>query len=238
MREISEDSNLIGILNHGENGQETSERRVLIATHQTMVSEGLKRIISETLSGARFGQVSDSSELLQEIQNSRWDLAIVDVQLQGCNCVALVKELKKKCAGMNVMVFGACSNPRLVWELVAAGASGYLNRESSLEDLKRALQTVFSGGNYLDELMLDRCPMAPGNGTERLIRELLSLRERQVMVMIASGKSSKEIAWDLSLSVKTISTYRARVLKKTKMKSNADLIRYTIENKLEAVLDE
>jgi DNA-binding NarL/FixJ family response regulator len=148
----------------------------------------------------------------------------------------LIKRVQFSRPGLPVLIFSMHGDHRFAMRALKAGAAGYVTKESGPEELTKAVRRVLAGGRFVSATFAEKLALELDAGVEKAAHEMLSDREYQVMCMIAVGKAAKEIASELSLSIKTISTYRARILQKTKLKNNADLIRYAIENRLDGGL--
>lgn len=207
--------------------------KILIADHHAIVRRGLKQILAEEFEKVVIGEAVHSRELLEKVRRQRWNVVVLDTSLPGQSWMDLLKRLKGVRPEMPVLVFSTVPESRFVARVLRAGAAGFLSKESSTEELTRGVKKVMGGGRYVSPAFAQKLAFDLHSDTEKPPHETLSDREYQVMCLIAAGMSPKEIAGELSLSIKTISTYRARILEKTRMRSNAALIRYAIENRLD-----
>jgi two-component system, NarL family, invasion response regulator UvrY len=206
--------------------------RVLIADDHAIFRRGVKNILAETLEGATFAEASSAQEALDFAKKQDWELILLDVSMPGRSGLDIVHELKQLGPQAAVLVLGMQSEALFARQCLKAGAAGYLAKESLPEELTRAVRGVLSGGRYLSAGLAELLARDLEKETDRPPHEILSSREFQVMRMLASGKTLTEIARELALSVKTVSTYRARILLKTGMKNNSELIRYAFQHQL------
>ncbi|MEL6610973.1 MAG: response regulator transcription factor [Bacteroidota bacterium] len=206
--------------------------RVHIADDHAIVRRGLVDIINEAIDLSVSGEAADGNTLIALLRETGCDVVVLDLSMPGVSGLDLIKHLKGEYPKLPLLVLSAHPEDQYAVRVLRAGASGYLTKESALSDLVRAIRRVASGGRYvtpaLAETLLTHLDSEPGQA----LHEGLSDREYQVLCRIASGKQVSEIADELTLSVKTISTYRSRMLQKMGMKSNAELTRYAIKNGL------
>jgi len=207
-------------------------KRILIIDDHAIVRDGLKRIIESQGSGVVFGEASTGAEALQLARDRDWDLAVLDLSLGKQNGLEILKQLKQMRPRLPVLIFSMHAEEQYARRAFTAGASGYVTKDSSTAELAKAINSLLSGGRYITSSLAERIVFDLGRGSDRPPHETLSDREFEVMRLIASGKTIMEIGSLLALSDKTISTYRARLLEKMGMKTNAELTRYAIQNKL------
>ena len=205
--------------------------RILIVDDHAMVREGLKRILADEFEDASFGEAANATEALERLWKESWDLVLLDVSMHGRTGLDVLKEIRASASRMPVLVLSAHPEEQYAVRVLKAGAAGYLTKESAPQELCRAVRKVVSGGKYLTAGVAEQLA-AEVQSSGRPAHELLSKREYQVMLLIAAGKVPKEIGDELSLSVKTVGTYRTRVLEKLKLKNNAELMRYVLERGL------
>lgn len=206
--------------------------KVLIADDHAVVRQGLKQILAETTDMVVGGEAGNTQEVLDKVRRENWDVVVLDITMPGRGGLDIIKELKQERPRSSVLILSMHSEDQFAVRALKAGASGYLSKESAPELLVKAIRKVYSGGRYISASLAEKLAFNLGDDTEGPPHEKLSDREYQVMCMIASGKTVKDIGEELSLSVKTISTYRARILEKMKMKTNAELTHYAIRNQL------
>jgi two-component system invasion response regulator UvrY len=206
--------------------------RALIADDHAVVRQGLRQILLETSDMVVTGEASNGPEALERARSGGYDVIVLDITMPGRSGFEVLKELRLEDPALPVLVLSMHSEEQFAVRLLKAGASGYLNKESAPEELVKAIRKVVSGGRYVSPRLAEKLAFEIDSGSDKLLHETLSDREFQVMRMMASGQTVKEIAAELALSVKTISTYRARILDKMNLHTNAELIHYAIQNQL------
>ena len=207
-------------------------KRILIIDDHAVVRDGVKRIFDEQPGAVVFGEASTRLEALQLAREQDWDLAVLDLSLGSQSGLEVLKELKQIRPQLQVLILSMHAEEQYASRAFRAGASGYITKDSSRAELAKAVNQVAAGGRYITAALAERLVFDLGRGSDRPPHETLSDREFEVMRLIASGKTVTEIAGLLSLSDKTISTYRARLLEKMGMQTSAELTRYAIQNKL------
>jgi len=205
---------------------------VLIADDHPVVRQGIKQILAEDSEIGELGEAKNSHEVMEQIRKISWDVIILDITMPGRGGLDTLKEIKSEKPKLPVLILSIHPEDQYAVRALKAGAAGYLTKESAPDDLIKAIKKVNIGGKYISNTLAEKLALHLERDAQKQPHEGLSDREYQVLCMIASGKKVKDIAESLSLSVKTISTYRARILEKMKMKSNADLIHYAIQNRL------
>jgi two-component system, NarL family, invasion response regulator UvrY len=200
--------------------------RVLIADDHAVVREGLKRILAEELGVSIFGEASTSQEVIQRMGERDWDIVILDITMPGRSGLDALKELRQSHPRVPVLVLSMHPEDQFAIRVLKAGAAGYLTKERAPEELISAVRRVLAGGKYVSASLAERLAGEVARDTEKLPHEALSDREYQILRLIASGKTVSEIAQILVLSVKTISTYRVRILQKMNKRTNAELTTY------------
>lgn len=206
--------------------------RVLIADDHAVVRRGLMEILEEEFPAATFGEAADTPEALQQIRKHKWDVVVLDITMPGGSGLDVLRDSRSLHPNLPVLVLSMHPEEQYALRALKAGAAGYLTKETAPEELVAAIKTVLAGRKYVSASLAQDLAWRLEADSERPIHEALSDREHEVMLMIASGKTVSQVAEELSLSVKTVSTYRARILSKMGMKTNADLTRYAMENKL------
>ena len=206
--------------------------RFLIVDDHAILRSGLKALLADEFHGATFGEASDARQALEQLQKKAWDVALLDITLPGKNGLDLLKELKVACPKLPVLVLSAHPEDQFAVRVLKAGAEGYMTKESAPEELVKAVRKILAGGLYVSPALAEKLALRVGKDSTRTPHETLSDREYEVMCRIASGKTVTEIAGELSLSAKTISTYRARVLEKLGVKNSAEIVQYAIRNGL------
>lgn len=207
-------------------------KRVLIVDDHEVVRDGVKRILGEQSPAIRFGEAGAAPEALRLISEEEWDVAILDLSLGDRSGLELLKQMKLIRPSLPILVMSMHSEEQYARRAFKAGAAGYITKDSPRSELLKAIFKVIEGGRYISAKLAEKLIVDLERGTDRPPHETLSDREYEVLCLIASGKTVGEIAELLFLSDKTISTYRARILQKMGMKTNAELTYYAIQNKL------
>jgi two-component system invasion response regulator UvrY len=206
--------------------------KILVADDHAVVREGLKQILSETPDMVVAGEASSGQEVLNKVRKNNYDVVLLDISMPGRGGLDVLKQLKDEKPGLPVLILSIYPEEQYAVRALRAGASGYLTKESASDELIAAIRKISQGRKYVSASLAEKLAFDMEINAEKPTHEMLSDREYQVMCMIAKGKTIKEIAGELSLSVKTISTYRSRILDKMRMKNNAELTYYAIKNKL------
>jgi DNA-binding NarL/FixJ family response regulator len=206
--------------------------RIFIADDHAVVRRGLRQILADEFPDAGFGEAENSQAALERIAKGTWDVVILDLSMPGLNGIELLKELKALYPKLPVLILSIHPEDQFATRALRAGAAGYMNKETAPAELVKAVRKVIGGGRYVSAALAEKLAASLPQGAGGMPHELLSDREFQVLRMIASGKAVSEIASELYLSVKTVSTYRTRILEKMGLKSNAELTRYALQNKL------
>jgi two-component system invasion response regulator UvrY len=206
--------------------------KILIADDHAIIREGLKQILAETSDMVVAGEAADGREVLDQVRKDEYDLVLLDIAMPGRGGLDTLRQLKHEKPELPVLVLSMYPEEQYAIRAFKAGVSGYLTKESAPEELISAIRKVTQGGKYVSSSLAEKLAFNLETDTEKPLHEKLSDREYEVMIMIASGKTVKEIADKLSLSVKTISTNRVRALKKMGMKNNAEITYYAIKQGL------
>jgi DNA-binding NarL/FixJ family response regulator len=206
--------------------------KILIADDHPVVRQGLKQILSEEPDMGNLGEAQNSQEVLELVRKQDWDIVILDITMPGRGGLDVLKELKHERPKLPVLILSVHPEDQYAVRALRAHASGYMTKDSAPEELVKAIRKILGGGKYISSTLAERLAFDLESGTEKPLHETLSDREHQVMVMMTSGKTVSEIVEEMSLSVKTISTYRARILEKMRMKNNAELTHYAIKHGL------
>lgn len=191
----------------------------------------MKQILTDEFKRATFGEARNAQEALDLVWKQEWDVVVLDITMPGRSGLDALREIKKSKPRLPVLVLSMHPENQFAVRVLKAGAAGYMTKESAPEELVDAVKKVFAGGRYVSAA-LGETLAASLSTSHRAPQEKLSDREFQVLRLIASGKMATEIARELSLSVKTISTYRTRILEKMGMKNNAELMHYAIQHRL------
>ena len=202
--------------------------KVLIVDDHTIVRDGLKQILAETSDIAVAAEAQDGQEAIEKVRENGYDVVLLDVALPGADGLSVMRVLRQEKPSVAVLVLSAYSEEQYAVRFLKAGAAGYLTKESASNELILAIRKVAQGGKYVTQSLAERLAASLVSDADKPPHEALSDREYQVMRLIASGKTVGEIAEELRLSVKTVSTFRARILKKLQLSNNADIIRYAL----------
>jgi len=206
--------------------------RILIADDHTVVRKGLRQILAEEFTDAEIEDVPDAEELIKKLLRGKWDVVISDLSMPGKSGLEALQYIRQQYPGLPVLILSIHPEEQYAIRVLKAGAAGYLSKDTAPEELVNAVKRVLKGKKYITVTMAEKIADAFNRGSDKKPHELLSDREFDVFKMIAGGKAVSEIADLLSLSVTTVSTYRARIMAKMNMKSNANLTLYAIENNL------
>jgi DNA-binding NarL/FixJ family response regulator len=206
--------------------------KVIIVDDHSVVRKGLRQIIEETNDIVVADEASSGYELLERIREKNYDVVLLDISMPGKDGLDTLKEIKYFKPDIKVLMFTVYPEEQYAVRVLKAGAYGYINKESEPEEIIGAIRKVSQGRKYVSPELAELLAANIGSSSETAKHETLSDREFQVMCMIASGKTVREIAEELALSINTISTYRIRILEKMNMKSNAELTHYAIKNNL------
>jgi len=205
--------------------------KVLVADDHPVVREGLKRVIEKDSGMFVAAEASTSQEVLDQVEGNPLDVVLLDINMPGRGGLEVLQQIKAYHPSLPVLVISMYSEDQYATRVLRAGAAGYLTKESAPSQLVKAIRKVVRGGKYVSPTLAEKLAIDLGTGA-KLPHETLSDREYQVLCMIASAKSVSEIADELSLSVKTISTYRTRILEKMDLGNNVELARYALKHGL------
>ncbi|HXJ57657.1 MAG TPA: response regulator transcription factor [Verrucomicrobiae bacterium] len=206
--------------------------RILITDDHAVVRQGLKLILADHFRKPVFGEAHNAQEALNRIWQEKWDVVILDITMPGRNGLEVLKEIKRSRPKLPVLVLSMHPEDQFGVRMLKTGAAGYLTKESAGAELVGAIHKVVTGGRYISQSLAERMASYLDMDVHKAPHERLSNREFLILRMIASGKSVGQIAKELSLSVSTVSTYRARILEKMDMKNNAELTHYAVQEGL------
>lgn len=204
--------------------------KIIIADDHPVVRKGLKQILSEETDVELVKEARNDSEVLNLLHAHDWDAIVLDITMPGRGGLELLTELKRLRPKLPVLVLTVHPEDQYAVRALKEGASGYMNKESAPEELVQAIRKIIRGGKYVSAALAEK--LASMIGAEAQPHDNLSIREYQVMLLIASGKTISAIAEEMSLSIKTISTYRTRILEKMGMTNNVELARYAMQHNL------
>ena len=205
---------------------------ILIADDHAVVRHGLRQLLAEIPGITHIGEAQNAKEVLDKAQAQPWDLIMLDLTLPDKNGIEVLKELKREFPRTPVLVLSMLPEDQYGVSVLKAGAAGYLPKETAPEELVTAVRKVLRGGKYISPNLAEHLAFDLGPGIEKPLHETLSDREYQVMRILTSGKTNREVANLLSISAKTVSTYRSRILEKMKLRTNAELMNYAFRHKL------
>ena len=206
--------------------------RIMVVDDHAIVREGLKQILSDVSDMAVLAEAGNGQEALDKIRRGAYDVILMDISMPGRSGLEILKDIRNEHPKLPVLILSMHPEEQYAIRALKAGAAGYLNKASAPDELIGAIRKVSAGRKYVSPSVAEKLAFELGSDVEKLPHELLSDREYQVMLMLASGRTVSEIADELCLSVKTISTYRARIMEKMNLKKNAELTLYAVQHHL------
>lgn len=206
--------------------------KIFLADDHELVREGLKKILKEENDIQVINEATNGEEVLNKIINCDCDIILLDMNMPGRNGIDLIKELKTTLPALHILVLSIYPEEKYALRALKAGASGYITKDSAIEELVSAIRRIYERGKYVSETLAEKLVSQIDSSSNLLPHERLSDRELQIMCMIASNKSIKEIAGELFLSISTVNTYRSRILEKMNMKTDIEITHYAIYNNL------
>jgi DNA-binding NarL/FixJ family response regulator len=205
---------------------------ILIADDHAVVRRGLREILADALPGANFSEVGNGDEVMSRLVKTPTGLLVLDISMPGRSGMDVLRDVKHTYPRMPVIILSCQPEDQYAIRCLRAGAAAYINKDSAAEELAKATKKILSGGRYVSTSLAEQLVANLDESVDKPLHELLSDREYEVMRMIAAGVPLTEIGDRLHVSVKTISSYRARIMEKMQMKSNADLTRYAMTHGL------
>ena len=206
--------------------------RALIADDHPLVRRGNRNLLEEAFPDASIGEADDLAALMDSVRRSAWDIVLLDLSMPNTSGLEGLLKLKRACPETPVLVLSVHAEEQYAVRALKAGAMGYLTKDHSVDELLKAVRHALARRRYVSSNLAERLALKLAVDTDKPPHESLSQQEFRVMCLIGQGKTVGDIAEQLHLSVKTVSTYRARVLEKMDMKSNAELVRYCVEHRL------
>ncbi len=206
--------------------------KVIIVDDHELIREGLKKVLIKNSDLEVVGEAGNSNELIGLLDQHDVDVVILDISMPGRSGLELIRDIKNLHPKVKTLVLSMHPEDRFAIRALKAGASGYLSKQSAAKELVNALRKIMSGGKYISPALAEQLALEIETPSDKPLHEKLSNREFEIMIKISLGKSVSEIAGDLALSVNTVTSYRARVMQKMNMRSNADIIRYALKNQL------
>lgn len=211
-------------------------KKILIADDHFAIRSGLKHILQTRFPGFEFGESVRAADTLCQLRNEKWDLLILDIEIPGRNGIELMKEIHAERHKLPILIFSFHSEEQVAVRALRAGAAGYLAKDSAGEEIFVAIEQILSGRKYITPAVAQQLANHVGTPQNKEPHELLSDREFQILLLIGSGKTVSQISDQLCLSPSTVSTFRARILSKMDLKTNAELTSYVIRRQLTTVL--
>ena len=213
---------------------ETAGTKILIADDHSVVRNGIIKSLTSSFPNTEFGEAGNAIEVLRIINQAKWNLVILDINMPGRSGMDVLKEIKANYPSIPVIIFSMYPEDQFAIRAMRAGASAYLSKDISSKELEKAIKEILNGERYFTPsiVALMTNELRDNNNNNKHPHELLSDREHQVFLLIASGKNVSDIARELSLSVKTISVYRSIILKKMNLKNNAEITHYAFKHNL------
>ena len=206
--------------------------KILIADDHAIVREGLKQIVAEEKDMIVAGEAENVARLLNLLQEKVFDIIVLDINMPGRSGLEALKDIKQNYPRLPVLILSMFSEDQYGLRAIKAGASGYLKKASAPTELVSAIRKIILGGKYINQSLAEKLADNFGGAKKEILHEKLSDREYQIMCNIALGKTAEEIAQDLSISINTVYTYRTRIFEKMSMRSNVELTKYVLQNKL------
>ena len=206
--------------------------KILIADDHAIVRKGLRQVVKEQAAYMEIDEASDGQEVLEKVRNGPCDVLVLDISMPKRSGLDILQEIKHSKPNLPVLILSVHPEEQYAIRVLKAGAAGYMSKDCAPDELVRAIEKVVAGGKYVSATLAEKLAFELSGQSGKLPHESLSDREYSVLLMIGGGQSVGEIANELALSVKTVSTYRARILEKLNLKSNAELIRYVIDQNL------
>lgn len=206
--------------------------KILIADDHAIVRKGLIGLLREAFFSADIHEVADGIDAIEKVRKNTWDLILLDISIPGKNGIEVLKQLRSEGVKTPILILSIFPEDQYAIRVLKAGASGFVNKDCATEGLIEAVHKVLSGRKYVSAAISQKLAESMNDNGSKLTHEQLSDREMQVLQLIASGKTVSDIAELISLSINTISTYRARILEKLSLHNNAELTRYAFDNGL------
>jgi len=207
--------------------------KVLLADDHSIVREGLRRIVEESDDMVVVAEASDGKEAIHQVRKSRPDVAVIDISMPEIDGLEVLRQLQPEYPELPILILTMHEEQQYIVRAIEAGARGYITKKSAPEQLVNAIRKVYAGSLYISEEAAEALALRVAKGTSgQSPLDLLSTRELQVLRRLAMGHTNREIAKNYNISIKTVDTYRLRLLKKLGLRNNAELSRFAIQNKL------
>jgi len=206
--------------------------KILLVDDHEIVRRGLKQLLAEEFLTAEFGEADRVPQALEHVTRGAWDLVLLDINLPGASGLELLSEIRRLCPKTPVLMLSSYAEEEFAVRAFKLGADGYLTKASLADEMLVAAKKVLGGGKYVSAALAERLAASLGSPLQQELHEALSRRELEVLRLVATGKTIKEIAIGLSLSEKTIATYRSRISEKLGLSTNVELARYALRHAL------
>ena len=206
--------------------------KILIVDDHPLIREGLKKILQTEMDFSVVGELGKGAEVGEFINRNECDLIILDINLPDRNGMDVLKDIKTLKPEISVLMLSILPEEQFALRAIRSGASGYITKDGAPEELINAIRKIASGRRYVSEILADKLAFDLSAKSDKILHEKLSDREFQILLLIGSGKSSKEIAHLLSISLSTVNTYKARIFEKMGMKTTIQLVHYVMQNNL------
>jgi two-component system, NarL family, invasion response regulator UvrY len=206
--------------------------RILIVDDHEVVRRGLRQVLAEGFPGARFGEAESSPAAMAALAGQEWDLALLDINIPGRGGLEVLEDIRRSWPRLPVLVVSAYPEEEFAVRSLRLGAAGYLTKSSASDELLAAARKALAGGKYVSSALAEKLASIVGGDPSQEPHAALSSRELQVLRLVASGRTAKEIAAELHLSEKTIATYRARIAEKLGLSTTVEIARYALRHKL------
>ncbi|HTP51189.1 MAG TPA: response regulator transcription factor [Anaeromyxobacteraceae bacterium] len=206
--------------------------RILIVDDHEVVRRGLRQVLEDGLPGAQLEEAANYEQAVEQLGRGPWDMVLLDISLPGRSGLEILEESRRDHPGLPVLMLSASPEEEFATRCIRLGAAGYLAKTSAAHELLLATQRVLSGGRYISAALGERLAGLLGGGEAPALHEALSRRELEVLLLVAQGRSLKQIAADLGLAEKTVATYRARIGEKLRLSTNVELTRYALQHGL------
>ena len=207
--------------------------KVLLADDHSIVRAGLSRIVEESGDMEVIAEAADGRETIRLVRETSPDVAVIDISMPGLDGLEVVSQLHGQCPDLPILILTMHEEGQYVVRAIQAGAMGYMTKQSAPEQLLKAIRKIYEGGRYLTDEAAEALALRVARGSgEQSPLDSLSMRELQVLRRLAMGHTNREIASAYSISIKTVDTYRSRLLKKLNLRNNAEMSRFAIQNRL------
>jgi DNA-binding NarL/FixJ family response regulator len=206
--------------------------KILICDDHKIVREGLRQILSQLPEITFIGEAGNAHEALEHLKNDNYNILLLDISLPDSSGLEVLQAVKAKWPSVNVLMLSMLPQEQYAIRALKLGASGYLTKDTASEELLQAVKKVSEGGKYISNALAEGLAVNLEKENFALKHDILSAREFEILIKIANGKSLQEIGNELFISVKTVSTYRSRIMEKMELSRNTELTRYCMENKL------